>query len=68
MRILLEIPFINSSFYVGPLVDNLGGTDLAWIVGLFVPVLLYYYPMKKLKFKSISNQLDENEEQLTTRI
>lgn len=47
IAILAEIPFINSSFYVGPLVDNLGGTDIAWIVGLFVPVLLYYYPMKK---------------------
>ncbi|MDQ6597224.1 purine-cytosine permease family protein [Bacillus salipaludis] len=67
IAILLEIPFINSSFYVGPLVDNLGGTDLAWIVGLIVPVLLYYYPMKKLKSKSISNELDVNE-QLTTRI
>jgi NCS1 family nucleobase:cation symporter-1 len=44
---LCEIPFINSTWFVGPLVDDLGGTDIAWIVGLIIPAIIYYFPMKK---------------------
>lgn len=62
IAVLLEIPFINSSFYVGPFAEKLGGTDIAWIVGLFVPVLLYYYPMKKLKITSNHNQNGTNKQ------
>ncbi|MGW4099833.1 purine-cytosine permease family protein [Mycobacterium sp. NPDC004974] len=36
-----EIPFINSSLYVGPFVDHLGGADISWIVGLVVATALY---------------------------
>ncbi|WP_042355605.1 purine-cytosine permease family protein [Bacillus rubiinfantis] len=60
IAILAEIPFINSSFYVGPFVDKLDGIDFAWIIGLFVPVILYYYPMKK--FKSSINSLSPSKQ------
>ncbi|RKP47589.1 cytosine permease [Trinickia fusca] len=40
--VLVQMPFIATSFYTGPLVDALGGTDISWIVGLVVPALLYY--------------------------
>jgi NCS1 family nucleobase:cation symporter-1 len=36
-----EIPFINSSFYVGPFVQRLGGADISWIVGLVLATVLY---------------------------
>jgi NCS1 family nucleobase:cation symporter-1 len=36
-----EIPFINSSLYVGPFVEHLGGADISWIVGLVVATALY---------------------------
>jgi NCS1 family nucleobase:cation symporter-1 len=36
-----EIPFINSSVYVGPFVQHLGGADISWIVGLALATVLY---------------------------
>lgn len=40
--VLVQLPFISSAFYTGPLVDRLDGTDISWIVGLIVPAVLYY--------------------------
>jgi nucleobase:cation symporter-1, NCS1 family len=40
--ILVQIPFLSTAFYTGPLVDPLGGVDISWIVGLLVPGALYY--------------------------
>jgi NCS1 family nucleobase:cation symporter-1 len=40
--ILIQIPFLSTSFYAGPLVEALGGVDVSWIVGLLVPGFLYY--------------------------
>lgn len=44
--IALEIPFINTTFYVGPVAQALDGIDLAWLVGLISASLLYYFPMR----------------------
>ena len=41
--ILVQIPFLATSFYTGALVEPLGGVDISWIVGLLVPALLYYF-------------------------
>ncbi|MFI4890383.1 MAG: cytosine permease, partial [Steroidobacterales bacterium] len=40
--ILIQIPFLSTAFYTGPLVEMLGGVDISWIVGLVVPGILYY--------------------------
>jgi nucleobase:cation symporter-1, NCS1 family len=40
--ILVQMPFLSSAFYTGPLVEPLGGADISWIVGLIVPAALYY--------------------------
>ena len=40
--IMVQLPFLATSFYTGPLVEPLGGVDISWIVGLLVPALLYY--------------------------
>ena len=40
--VAVQMPFISTAFYTGPLVDKLGGADVSWIVGLAVPALLYY--------------------------
>ena len=45
--VLVQMPFISTSFYTGPLVDRLGGTDISWIIGLVVPGLLYYVIAKQ---------------------
>jgi NCS1 family nucleobase:cation symporter-1 len=39
--ILVEIPFMSTSFYTGPMVAPLGGADISWILGLIVSGGLY---------------------------
>jgi nucleobase:cation symporter-1, NCS1 family len=46
LAIALEIPFMNTTLYVGPVANALDGVDLAWMVGLLVPALSYYWLMK----------------------
>jgi NCS1 family nucleobase:cation symporter-1 len=40
--IVLQIPFVNTTFYVGPMAHLFGGADVAWMVGLVVAAVLYY--------------------------
>ncbi|TQL68027.1 NCS1 family nucleobase:cation symporter-1 [Nocardioides albertanoniae] len=42
LGVLIQIPFINSSFYVGPIADWMGGAEISWILGLVVAGGLYY--------------------------
>ncbi len=46
VAILVEIPFISSTLYTGPLVSYLGGADISWLIGLVVASVLYYVLMK----------------------
>lgn len=39
--ILVQLPFMATRFYTGPLVERLGGVDISWIIGLVVPAALY---------------------------
>jgi NCS1 family nucleobase:cation symporter-1 len=47
--IILEIPFMSTSLYVGPVAQQLEGIDLAWAVGLIFPAVAYYWLMKRRK-------------------
>jgi NCS1 family nucleobase:cation symporter-1 len=38
----LEVPFMNTTVYQGPISKAMGGADIAWIVGLVVAIPLYY--------------------------
>jgi nucleobase:cation symporter-1, NCS1 family len=40
--ILIELPFMDTSIYVGPAANALGGADIAWLVGLAFAVGAYY--------------------------
>jgi NCS1 family nucleobase:cation symporter-1 len=40
--ILVQIPFLATGLYTGPLVAALGGADISWILGLVVPAALYF--------------------------
>ncbi|WP_258180898.1 purine-cytosine permease family protein [Burkholderia multivorans] len=40
--VLIQIPFMNSSLYVGPIAHLLGGAEIAWMIGLAVAGGLYY--------------------------
>jgi NCS1 family nucleobase:cation symporter-1 len=43
LGVLIQTPFIATSFYTGPLVETLGGTDISWLIGLIVPAVIYYW-------------------------
>lgn len=40
--VVIQVPFMNSSLYVGPLAALMGGAEIAWVVGLVVAGLLYW--------------------------
>lgn len=42
LTVVVELPFMNSSFFEGPIAKALGGGDIAWIVGFFLAAGLYY--------------------------
>ncbi|MEW2161240.1 cytosine permease [Streptomyces sp. NPDC007189] len=42
LSIAVEIPFINSTVYEGPLAKHMGGADISWIVGLLFAAIIYY--------------------------
>ena len=39
----VEVPFMSTTFYSGPMVSYLGGGDSSWILGLLVSSGLYYF-------------------------
>ncbi|HTJ65133.1 MAG TPA: cytosine permease [Alphaproteobacteria bacterium] len=46
IAVLAQLPFVSSGFYTGPFVAAFGGADLAWVVGLIVPAVLYVVLMR----------------------
>lgn len=44
--VLVEVPFVSSTFYTGPMVAHLGGADISWILGLIVAAALYVILMR----------------------
>ena len=40
--IVIQLPFLSQALYTGPLVDDLGGADISWIVGLLGTAVVYY--------------------------
>ncbi len=40
--VVIQIPFMNSSLYVGPIANWMGGAEVAWVFGLVVAGGLYY--------------------------
>jgi NCS1 family nucleobase:cation symporter-1 len=40
--IAVQIPFMNTPVYTGPVADYLGGADLSWIIGLVATGPIYY--------------------------
>lgn len=46
LAIVLEIPFMSTPFFTGPIAKHLGGADVTWIVGLLVGSGVYYALMR----------------------
>lgn len=47
--VVVQIPFMNSSLYVGPVADLLGGAELSWILGLAVSGGLYFILVRNVR-------------------
>lgn len=45
--VLIQMPFISTHFYTGPLVEPLGDTDISWIIGLVLPAVVYYWAARR---------------------
>ena len=45
--ILVQLPFIASALYTGPIARAIGGIDLSWIVGLALTSPAYYWLAKR---------------------
>jgi NCS1 family nucleobase:cation symporter-1 len=41
--IVVQIPFMNTPLYVGPISEHINGADLSWLVGLLVTSPLYFW-------------------------
>lgn len=48
VAILVEVPFMSTTFYTGPMVAHVGGADISWILGIIVAAGLYYLLMRPL--------------------
>lgn len=46
IAIAVEIPFMSTTFYTGPMVAKVGGADISWILGTIVAGGLYYLAMR----------------------
>jgi NCS1 family nucleobase:cation symporter-1 len=51
--VLIQIPFMNSSLYVGPIADLLGGAEIAWLIGLVVAGGLYYATSHSVRNRTV---------------
>jgi NCS1 family nucleobase:cation symporter-1 len=45
--ILIQLPFVASALYTGPIARALGGIDLSWVVGLALTSPAYYWLAKR---------------------
>jgi NCS1 family nucleobase:cation symporter-1 len=48
LGILIQLPFVSTTLYTGPIAERLDGVDLSWIVGLLVVSALYYVWARKV--------------------
>ena len=59
LGILVQLPFIDSALYTGPVARAMGGIDLSWIVGLAITAPAYYW-LAKLSQSRAEVQLARN--------
>jgi NCS1 family nucleobase:cation symporter-1 len=46
LGILVQVPFIASDVYTGPIARAIGGIDFSWIVGLVVVSVVYFFAVR----------------------
>ncbi|WP_042378232.1 purine-cytosine permease family protein [Streptacidiphilus melanogenes] len=65
--VAVEVPFVSTSYYTGPMVAHLGGADISWLLGLIVSAALYYVLMRPFAIPRTPAQAAPTEEQLAPR-
>ncbi len=51
----VQIPFLSTTLWTGPLAKEIGGVDISWIVGLAVICPLYYVLMTTRKSEALAS-------------
>ena len=46
LAVAVQVPFIEQTFYTGPLVKNLGGIDISWVVGGVAGFVFYLIALR----------------------
>jgi nucleobase:cation symporter-1, NCS1 family len=45
--VAVEVPFISTTLFEGPIAKSLSGVDISWLVGLIIVCPLYYWAAKR---------------------
>jgi NCS1 family nucleobase:cation symporter-1 len=56
LGILVQIPFVASDLYTGPIARAIGGIDLSWIFGLLVVSPIYYFAARARSATAIASE------------
>ncbi|WP_321869905.1 purine-cytosine permease family protein [Paraburkholderia tropica] len=57
--IAVQLPFVATDLYTGPIAKRLGGADISWIVGLILTSVVYYAGCKRFsRAGAAQNQTD----------
>ena len=59
LGIAVQIPFVATDFYVGPLARALGGIDLSWVVGIAAVGPVYYIAVRVLSRPTRLNRISK---------
>ena len=59
--ILVQLPFIATDFYTGPLARAIGGVDLSWVAGIAVVAPLYYFTVRSLQRSPLPERVPERQ-------
>jgi NCS1 family nucleobase:cation symporter-1 len=54
LGILVQVPFISTDLYKGPMAKAMGGVDISWIVGLVVISPVYYFVVRAVSGERFS--------------
>ncbi|WP_038342378.1 purine-cytosine permease family protein [Acinetobacter sp. A47] len=52
--VLLQLPFIHTQVFTGPIATLLGGVDISWLVGILATALIYYHFARKPHIRTVS--------------
>jgi NCS1 family nucleobase:cation symporter-1 len=54
LGIVVQVPFVASELYTGPIAKLAGGADLSWIVGLAVTGPVYYWLARRIPVTGVA--------------